>query len=164
MCCGVTVAATVPGQHKGTKYWISQIGDWKKNTLSSITDQKTLLYNKTMILPSLHDSMKLTASAVVICSITTFSCGSFWIKGLKTVSIKTFSRSNISTSGSVTSPWTYYHTQIIIVSKNDFYIFHICIEWDGDKEIKLPFIVILSSIIWLSKKAHSTRKFHHGQE
>lgn len=54
----------------------------------------------------LQDSTNLTASAVVICSITIFSCGSLWTKGFKTVSMNTFSRSNTSTFESVTSPWT----------------------------------------------------------
>lgn len=67
--------------------------------------------------PSLHESINLTASAVVICSITTFSCGSFCTKGPRTVSINTFSRSNMSTAGSVTSPWTCYHTQIISIKE-----------------------------------------------
>ena len=64
------------------------------------------IYWKWLRIPSLQDSTNLTASMVVICSITTFSCGSLWTKGFKTVSIKTFSRSKTSTSVSVTSPWT----------------------------------------------------------
>lgn len=56
------------------------------------------------MIPSVHDSTKLTPSKVVICSITILSCGSLWTSGAKIVSMKTFSLSNVSTFGSVTSP------------------------------------------------------------
>ena len=51
-------------------------------------------------------STKAAASAVVICSNTILSAGKSRTSGARTRSMNTASRSNTSTSGSVTSPWT----------------------------------------------------------
>lgn len=58
-------------------------------------------------LPSVLDSTNATASSVVMCSITIFSFGSLCLRGVRIVSINTFSRSKMSTVWSATSPWTY---------------------------------------------------------
>ena len=52
------------------------------------------------------DATKSTACFVVMCSRTTLRSGTRSSSGVNTVSMKTASLSNMSTLGSVTSPWT----------------------------------------------------------
>ena len=68
-----------------------------------IFDREAVFIDRVMIpLPATNSA----ASAVVICSKTILSPGKSRTSPSNTRSMKAFSRSNTSTSGSVTSPWT----------------------------------------------------------